>query len=39
MKKAIGELEKTEVPNKSLSVPKMKENMEMIAKVGRILSK
>ena len=32
--KAIGELEKTEVPNKSFTVPKMKENMETIAKWG-----
>ncbi|MBP9890087.1 MAG: alpha/beta hydrolase [Leptospiraceae bacterium] len=32
--KAIGELEKTEVPNKSFTVPKMKENMETISKWG-----
>ena len=32
--KAIGELENTEVPNKSFTVAKMKENMETIAKWG-----
>jgi len=32
--KAIGELEKTEVPNKSFAVAKMKENMEKISTWG-----